>query len=106
MHAQSKLSIESPALIESKHVEDLTLCQAAELLGQFDEFLWSLIGRFYEMGIEDSDDLNIAVGALMSSQMCDCSHHRSFRIQDLVIRLRTRIYENSEALATIRGDGR
>ena len=103
MHAQSKLSIESTALTDFKDVEDLTLCQAAELLGQFDEFLWSLIGRFYEMGIEDCDDLNIAVGALLSSQLGDCGHHRSFRIQDLVIRLRTRIYEDSEALAKIQG---
>ena len=105
MHAQSKLTVEAAAQIEVDHVDDLTLSQAAELIGQFDEFFWSLIGRFYEMGIEDCDDMNIAVGALLSSQLSDCTHHRSFRIQDLVIRLRTRIYENSEALATIRSAG-
>ena len=106
MNAQD-VHVSEPANVAlMAQVDGLTLGQAAVLLGLYDDFLSRIANRFYELGIDDCEEAEFAMWALLDSRLGDCGHHRSFRIQDLVIRLRTRIYENQALMAALVRNGR
>lgn len=80
-----------------RRVARVTLREAGDALGALDEFVDEISGRFGASGKYEKRDIATAVTAVLDSELGDSRLHRDCQVNDLVMRLRTRLYEDGRA---------